>query len=47
MKKSASRLHDCLHGSRLYVVPHMKHGELSLLHANQYVALLEDLILNK
>ncbi len=37
MKKSAKRLHAALQGSRLFVAPRMKHGELSLVHTEVYL----------
>lgn len=44
MKKSASLLHSALKGSSLYIVPKMKHGELSLVYPNQYIEKLEELV---
>ncbi|MEG2090892.1 alpha/beta hydrolase [Niameybacter sp.] len=43
MKKSATLLHNTLNGSSLYIVPKMKHGELSLVYPNQYIEKLEEL----
>jgi pimeloyl-ACP methyl ester carboxylesterase len=40
MKKSAERLHNAIHGSELYIAPNMKHGELSLVHAENYIRLI-------
>jgi hypothetical protein len=40
MKKSAERLYNAIHGSELYIVPKMKHGELSLVHAEKYICLI-------
>lgn len=41
MKKSAHRLHDCIKNSELYIAKGMKHGELSLVHTDEYVRLLQ------
>lgn len=43
MKKSARRLRDCINGSELYIAKGMKHGELSLVHTDDYARLLKDL----
>lgn len=43
MKKSAHRLHECIGGSELYIAKGMKHGELSLVHTDDYARLLKDL----
>ncbi|MFA9380833.1 MAG: alpha/beta fold hydrolase [Acetanaerobacterium sp.] len=40
MKKSACRLHDVISGSELYTVKSMGHGEISLVHPQEYVSLL-------
>ena len=41
MKKSARRLHDTISESKLYVVPTMGHGEISLVHPEKYVKLIK------
>ncbi len=42
MRKSAQKLHEAIQGSKLYIAPKMKHGELSLCYPEQYVKLLID-----
>lgn len=43
IKKSAEILHQTIPDSTLYIVPNMKHGELSLKHQKQYLKLLTGL----
>lgn len=43
MKKSAQTLHQMIPQSTLTMLPHMGHGEISLVHAEDYRKLLEDL----
>jgi pimeloyl-ACP methyl ester carboxylesterase len=40
MKKSAQRLYHVIPGSKLYVAPKMKHGEISLVHPEKYIKLI-------
>ena len=47
MKKSAKRLHETVQGSELYIAPAMKHGELSLVYPEKYIALLKLHFANK
>ncbi|HWR18954.1 MAG TPA: alpha/beta hydrolase [Clostridia bacterium] len=47
MRKSAKRLHETIQGSELYIAPAMKHGELSLVNPEKYVALLKLHFANK
>lgn len=35
--KSAHKLHEAIAGSELYIAPGLKHGELSLVHPEEYV----------
>ncbi len=44
MKKSAHLLRNNLQNSKLYVAPHLKHGELSLKHPEKYVELIQSLL---
>lgn len=37
MRKSAVRLNECIPNSKLFIKEGMKHGELSLVHPEQYV----------
>lgn len=41
MRKSAQRLHEAIADSELYIAPAMRHGELSLLYPEKYVALIK------
>ncbi|MPM78452.1 hypothetical protein SDC9_125463 [bioreactor metagenome] len=41
MIKSAQRLHQTIAGSELYLAEHMRHGELSLGHPQQFVEILK------
>lgn len=41
MRKSATLLHTKIADSRLLVMPHYYHGELSINHAEEYVELIE------
>lgn len=41
MKKSAKRLHDAISGSKLYIAPKMKHGEISLMYPKKYIELIK------
>lgn len=41
MRKSAIKLHETIAGSILYVAPAMKHGEISLVHCDDYIRLLK------
>ena len=43
MKKSAQKLHQIIPGSELYIVPGMKHGELSLKYPQKYIEALKKL----
>ncbi|MEG3029453.1 MAG: alpha/beta hydrolase [Oscillospiraceae bacterium] len=43
MKRSAELLHQTIKGSKLYIAPKYKHGEISLAHPNQYIEQLEEL----
>lgn len=43
MKKSAYKLHESIKGSELLIAPHMKHGELSLVHTEKYIELIKAL----
>lgn len=38
--KSAHKLHEAIAGSELYIAPGLKHGELSLIHPEEYVSRL-------
>lgn len=40
MRKSAQRLHEAVKGSKLYIAPAMRHGEMSLRYPEKYVALI-------
>jgi pimeloyl-ACP methyl ester carboxylesterase len=40
MKKSAKRLHELIAGSKLYIAPNMKHGEISLRYPQKYIELV-------
>jgi pimeloyl-ACP methyl ester carboxylesterase len=40
MRDSAKLLHEALPGSKLAVLPHYGHGDLSINHAEEYIALL-------
>lgn len=40
MKKSAKRIHEAVSGSKLYIAPKMKHGEISLVNSQKYVDLI-------
>jgi pimeloyl-ACP methyl ester carboxylesterase len=42
MKKSAETLRESIPGSKLFIAPHMGHGEFSLKHPNRYGRLLEN-----
>ncbi len=44
MKKSTQRLHEAIQGSELHAVPSMGHGEISLVHPDEYVRLLREFI---
>lgn len=41
MKKSAKRIHEAVSGSKLYIAPEMKHGEISLVYSQRYVDLIK------
>lgn len=41
MKKSAKRIHKAVSGSKLYIAPRMKHGEISLVNTQKYVDLIK------
>lgn len=45
MKKSAQRLHKTIMGSDLYIVPNMKHGEISLKYPEKYIELLKKFLI--
>lgn len=47
MKRSAKRLHEAIFGSRLYIAPAMKHGELSLVYPQKYVELIKSFFTNQ
>jgi len=40
IRKSATLLHQTIPRSKLHIAPRMKHGELSLVHPQEYVSLL-------
>ena len=40
MKKSAKELNNSIPGSKIFIIPEMKHGEVSLLHPEQYAEIL-------
>lgn len=42
MRRSARRLHEAMPGSALYVLPGMKHGELSLAHPDAYARIVRE-----
>lgn len=42
MKKSAKLLHSTLYNSSLTILPKSGHGEISLLHPNEYVSLINN-----
>jgi pimeloyl-ACP methyl ester carboxylesterase len=44
MKKSAHRLHDLIPNSQLNIAEDMKHGEISLVHTQEYLALIKSFI---
>ncbi len=46
MKKSADKLYDSISGSQLFIAAGMKHGELSLVHTEEFIALVRDLFNN-
>ena len=41
MKKSAKKIHEAVSGSKLYIAPKMKHGEISLVYSQKYVDLIK------
>lgn len=41
MKRSATHLHRTIPGSKLYIAKGMKHGELSLLHPDLFLEIIE------
>lgn len=44
MRRSARKLNEMIEGSKLRILPGYKHGELSLRHPEEYVALLVQMI---
>ena len=44
MRRSARKLNEMIEGSKLRILPGYKHGELSLRHPEEYVALLVKMI---
>ena len=44
MRRSARKLNEMIEGSKLRILPGYKHGELSLRHPEEYVALLVEMI---
>jgi hypothetical protein len=42
MKESAELLHRTIPKSQLYIAKNMKHGQLSLVHTEQYIKLLKN-----
>lgn len=47
MKKSAKALHEAIPNSELQIIEKMGHGEISLVHATEYVKLLCDLFIKE
>lgn len=46
MIKSAKAIHDCIEGSILMIMPKMGHGELSLVHSNDFIKRVEKFIIS-
>ena len=44
MRRSARKLNEMIEESKLRILPGYKHGELSLRHPEEYVALLVEMI---
>jgi pimeloyl-ACP methyl ester carboxylesterase len=40
MIKSGKKLHEMIAGSKLYIAPNMKHGQISLLYPKEYVDII-------
>lgn len=47
MKKSANKIHQMINGSRLLILPNYYHGDFSINHPQEYVDMINELVVNR